>query len=303
MRIETGCRLHFGLIDLNGDIGRVDGSIGLGINNPGMVLEAERSDSLEVDGHLAERAEDAASATMEYIHGHPVSIEILESIPQHVGLGSGTQVALAAGTAVTKLNQSNVPVTKLAKIVGRGGTSGIGTASFEKGGFILDGGHKASEKGGFLPSRVSEVAPPPVISRLEFPEWDIRIFLPQEEGTHGVRELQFFEDVCPIPRGEVEELSHVIIMKLLPSIAESEFGEFREAIRAIQDLGFKRREVDRQPRSKELITKLNELGCAAGLSSLGPAVYSISPSPPDYEYISCPSFHAEPKTDGPRIQA
>ena len=39
MQIETSARLHLSLIDLNGSIGRVDGSIGLTLDKPSLKLE------------------------------------------------------------------------------------------------------------------------------------------------------------------------------------------------------------------------------------------------------------------------
>ncbi|MBS7628477.1 hypothetical protein KEJ23_00610, partial [Candidatus Bathyarchaeota archaeon] len=44
-------------------------------------------------------------------------------------------------TSISKLLNLNLTVYELAKIMGRGGTSGIGVAAFDKGGLILDGGH------------------------------------------------------------------------------------------------------------------------------------------------------------------
>ena len=33
--IRTGCRLHFTLIDMNAELGRVDGGVGVGLKAPG----------------------------------------------------------------------------------------------------------------------------------------------------------------------------------------------------------------------------------------------------------------------------
>ncbi|WP_342764847.1 beta-ribofuranosylaminobenzene 5'-phosphate synthase family protein, partial [Haloferax sp. Atlit-4N] len=169
MRIETGSRLHFGLIDLNSKSSRVDGGIGLGINYPGVTLEVEESACLKVHGPMRERAKNAAEAVIDRYNIQPAEISIKETIPQHKGLGSGTQMDLAAGFAVARMNNLELSTPEVAEVVGRGGTSGIGTAVFEKGGSVLDGGHDLNEKGGFLPSAASSVSPPPVISRLDFP--------------------------------------------------------------------------------------------------------------------------------------
>ncbi|MHA1233313.1 MAG: beta-ribofuranosylaminobenzene 5'-phosphate synthase, partial [Candidatus Helarchaeota archaeon] len=45
MKISTPSRLHFGLIDLNGKFGRIDGGIGVSLNYPNVVLEVEKYNS------------------------------------------------------------------------------------------------------------------------------------------------------------------------------------------------------------------------------------------------------------------
>ena len=39
--VKTPARLHLGLIDLNGDLGRLFGGLGVAINCPNFVLEAK----------------------------------------------------------------------------------------------------------------------------------------------------------------------------------------------------------------------------------------------------------------------
>ncbi len=45
--IQTPARLHFGLLDLNGGLGRIDGGIGLALEQPRTVISARRSDKIE----------------------------------------------------------------------------------------------------------------------------------------------------------------------------------------------------------------------------------------------------------------
>lgn len=301
MRIETGCRLHFGLIDLNGNIGRVDGGVGLSLENPGMIIEGELSDEMEVTGAMSNRAAHAVQAVQEEIEGDPVRLKITSIIPQHVGLGSGTQVALASGRLTSLLNESELSVDKLAKITGRGGTSGIGTAAFDNGGFIVDGGHNFEEKDHFVPSSVSNVGPPPVIARYDFPPWEIAVFIPEGEGAYGRQEFGVFNEACPIDPSEVGRLSRVIIMKLLPSIKTADFRDFKESIQSIQQTGFKKEEVKRQPKSAQLIEDLTQAGYAAGLSSLGPAVFAVHPDSVDQNLSEYHSFSAKVNHGGARI--
>ena len=51
IEITTPSRLHITLIDLNAEIGRVDGGIGLTIDDPGFQIRAEISDKIIITGN------------------------------------------------------------------------------------------------------------------------------------------------------------------------------------------------------------------------------------------------------------
>ena len=70
----------------------------------------------------------------------PFIFEIKTTLFSHTGLGSKTQLLLSFATALKQYYNKDVDVYELTKLVGRGGTSGIGYRVFEKGGFILDCG-------------------------------------------------------------------------------------------------------------------------------------------------------------------
>lgn len=301
MHITTVSRLHIGLIDLDGGLGRVDGGVGLALEGPNIELEATESDRLEVDGPLSDPIRGGAKAVLDHVNGKPVSIKVDHAFPEHVGLGSGTQAALAGGAAVAETNDLDLSVQELAKITGRGGTSGIGTASFDSGGFILDSGHSLEQKDGFLPSSESPAPPPKVLSRFDFPNWKITLLLPEGKGAHSEDELSIFEEECPIPEREVEKTSRIILTKLLPSVAEENFGDFRDAIKRLQNVGFKRREVDLQLASKELLETMHDRGCAAGMSSFGPVVYAIHPDEVDTSDLDYRTFETSASNTGAEI--
>ncbi|MFZ3167199.1 MAG: beta-ribofuranosylaminobenzene 5'-phosphate synthase [Candidatus Methanoperedens sp.] len=276
LEIITPSRLHLTLIDMNASIGRVDGSIGLTLDNPVIKIKARKSDIIEITGcseHI-ERIRNSAKALLPDGEGIQISIE--EDYPSHIGLGSGTQAALAAGMAVGELYDLGLSVHEIAVKVGRGGTSGIGVAAFENGGFILDGGHKFSQKRAFLPSAASKLPPAPVLLRKEFPDWDIVVIVPEQKGASQQNEVDIFQKECPVPLKEVEALSHVILMQLLPALFENDIVTFGKSIYAIQELGFKKREVELQPISLDLMQALRDGGAnGAGMSSFGPTVYAF----------------------------
>lgn len=290
--VEAPSRLHLGLIDLNGELGRVDGGIGLTLAAPCTEVEVRRSGTVAVTGagpELAARIGESATRMLRHLGvDGGAAIRVRRSTPQHVGLGSGTQSALAVGTAIARLYGRSLPVREVARIVGRGGTSGIGTAAFENGGFILDGGHSLGpgrEKTGFSPSSASVGVPPaPVTSRLPFPEeWAVVLAVPRwGETVRGAREVDLFREHCPVPVEDVRRCCHEVVMRLLPGIAGRDLALFAASVNALQGLGFKRVELDLQDaRVRGLIRELQGAGAAcAGLSSFGPTVYAVTDGDP-----------------------
>ncbi|HOI60657.1 MAG TPA: beta-ribofuranosylaminobenzene 5'-phosphate synthase [Methanoculleus sp.] len=288
--VDAPSRLHITLLDMNGTSGRVDGGVGVALDEPGCLLDARKGPGLDVHGGdelLRNRVLEAARAVKEGL-GLPGGADItVHAVARpHAGLGSGTQVALATAAALCRLYDRNVPVPDLARIVGRGGTSGIGTAAFAQGGFILDGGHRFGSPGGkqdFRPSAASRgVAPPPVLARHRFPEdWRILLVTPDiDAGAHGRREIDIFRTHCPVPLHEVRELCHEVLMRMIPGLVEQDIDLFGSAINRTQVLGFKKVEVAMQhPVVSSLIEAMVEAGAAgAGLSSFGPTVYAVGDS-------------------------
>ncbi len=159
LKIKTPSRIHMTLIDMNGSLGRVDGGIGITLEEPNIVITAKKSDSVEVRGdpELNQRMKKACEVVCP---GCGIEIDIKKSYWNHIGLGSGTQAALAAGMAISALYDLNLSPRAIAGKVGRGGTSGIGIGSFERGGFILDGGHRMEAKSAFLPAHFQKACLP-----------------------------------------------------------------------------------------------------------------------------------------------
>jgi len=277
IEIIAPSRLHMTLIDLNASLGRVDGGIGITLQEPAMCIRAEAGDGINISGQSehAQRMHDSAQKVSDAFGIGGVSIEVVSDYPSHTGLGSGTQASLAAAYAVCAVHGIDVSVRRLSEIVGRGGTSGIGVAAFERGGFILDGGHKFSEKGGFKPSAASVAKPAPVVLQRDFPNWDIVLVLPDLKGASSSKEVDIFKQFCPIPLRDVQELSHVILMQLLPALIEEDITTFGDAVNRIQDVGFKKHEVALQhPIIHEIMELCRNAGAyGVGMSSFGPAVY------------------------------
>lgn len=277
IKVVSPSRLHLTLIDLNAELGRVDGGAGIALESPCLEISATEDDTIEVfgDPFLAGRMRKAAEALLPA--GKGIRLHINDSLPDHVGLGSGTQAALSTAAAVNKIYGLGKSVRELAVAVGRGGTSGIGVAAFENGGFILDGGHKFKDKGAFSPSAASHVPPGPVLFRRNFPDWPIVLVIPNSKGAHAEEEVDIFKKCCPIPLAEVQEICHVILMQMLPALVEEDLESFGRAINHFQITGFKRKEVELQSRPVlDIMEYMRDNGASgAGISSFGPVVYGI----------------------------
>ncbi len=291
--ITSPSRLHFSLIDLNGELGRVDGGIGVALNEPSLKIEVSAVDKeveeKENPKEVVPVLERIRSRIEPGLRGN-YRVEILKKLPSHVGLGSRTQLSLSVAKSINVLENRNYDVVELAKLVGRGGTSGIGTAAFDKGGFILDGGHvfrKDERKNGmeneeiktsFLPSSASRFSPPPVLFQHALPEdWFFVVTIPMvKRGAHGLEEIEIFKRYCPIEREEVEKICRIVLMRTLPSVLEKDIDTFAESLTLLQGVGFKKIEIEFQHDIiKELFSFFEAHALGYGMSSFGPATYAI----------------------------
>ncbi|VVB72295.1 Beta-ribofuranosylaminobenzene 5'-phosphate synthase [uncultured archaeon] len=284
--IETPARLHLTLTDLSGSSARVDGGVGITLDEPNILLEAKRAGELSAEGEAesCERILAAARAVQQCLDTGGARFTVRSGYRLHMGLGGGTQLGIAAGKAISELYHKPLGVREIARIIHRGGTSGIGTAAFDSGGFIIDGGHSfgpGKDKMDFRPSAASAgVRPPPVILRHAFPQdWKILVALPDiPQGAHGQKEVDIFRKYCPLPVADVHELCYQILVRMVPSLLEEDLDEFGGAVNRIQEIGFKKVEVMLQhPVVHRLMAAAREAGSAcSGLSSFGPAVYAIT---------------------------
>ena len=225
VNVTTSSRLHLGFFDLNGGLGRKFGSIGLSLQAPVTSLSISPSKTFTAEGEGAERAIKIAQQVARHLNvDGGVHIHLDQVIPEHSGLGSGTQLSLAVGMAMNALYQRNLNVNEVAVLTQRGTRSGIGLGTFSTGGLIVDGG------------RASKSPVPPVIARAEFPEdWPILlIFDKGHSGVYGTQELSAFQNLPLFPEASAALLCRQVLMQALPAIAERDLPAFGQAIQALQ---------------------------------------------------------------------
>ncbi|HEY0268804.1 MAG TPA: beta-ribofuranosylaminobenzene 5'-phosphate synthase family protein, partial [Methyloradius sp.] len=219
--MTTG-RLHMGFFDLNGGLGRKFGSIGVSLSEPATELQAFKAADFSVEGLAGERALNMAkhlAASLGLKGG--VHLNIRQLIPEHAGLGSGTQLALAVGLVMSELYGLDLTIRDIAMMTGRGARSGIGLGTFAAGGVIIDGG------------RAEKTEIPPVIARAEFPEeWRILLIYDHGlRGVHGAQEVEAFRSLPEFSAESAATLCRYVLMQALPALAEKNLHGFGLAIR------------------------------------------------------------------------
>ena len=218
-------RLHLGFVDLNPPTGRRFGSLGLALDAPHTVVRAVRGAIARVDSHAQEKATQHLVALRSAITlPGDISVQVDEAIPEHCGLGSGTQLALAVGTAVSRLLDLNLSPVDIRLKLARGARSGIGIGAFAHGGFLVDGGHGAS------------TSLPPITSRVPFPEhWRVLLIFDQAfQGLSGAKEVAAFRTLPTFPETLSAHLCRLVMTRVLPGLAEASMAEFGPAITEVQ---------------------------------------------------------------------
>ncbi|WP_082769297.1 MULTISPECIES: beta-ribofuranosylaminobenzene 5'-phosphate synthase family protein [Methylomonas] len=218
-------RLHMGFIDLSGALGRHFGSIGLALNEINTRLTITTGDSMQVSGPSADRALKCTRQFCQLLGvSDALNITIDNAIPEHIGLGSGTQMALAVGAALNAFYGLGLSVREIAQLSDRGARSGIGIGIFEKGGLVVDGG------------RGPDTKTPPMIAQMAVPEdWRfILVFDQRGQGLHGEQEVSAFQQLPPFPQAQAERLCYLLLMQGLPALAERDLDKFGEVITWLQ---------------------------------------------------------------------
>ncbi len=214
-----------GFIDMSGALGRHFGSIGVALNEISTRLTMQMADALTITGQGLKRAEHCTRQLCAALGvSDHLAIHIETVIPEHVGLGSGTQMSLAIGSALNAFYDLGLSVREIARLTDRGARSGIGIGIFEQGGLVVDGG------------RGEHTVTPPMIVHLDVPEqWRfILAFDRRGQGLHGKQEVDAFKALPPFPQEEAARLCYLLLMQALPAVAEQDINRFGEVITQLQ---------------------------------------------------------------------
>jgi beta-ribofuranosylaminobenzene 5'-phosphate synthase len=272
--VESAARLHFGVLDLRGSLGRWFGGLGAAAPAPALLVSASRADALTVDGEDAERAQAFARRFLDRcgVDGG-ARVRVHHALPSHAGLGSGTQLGLAVARALAEVYGLETDAADLAAAVGRGGRSAIGTWTFTGGGLVVEGGRRRDAD--------EDVAP--LIARLPFPPtWHCIVAVPGAAARiSGDVEAAAFAELPLPPQCEVEHVAHLVLLGLLPALADGDLLAFGAALSAIQAMNGQwfapvQGGAFAPGPGEELVRRMAEWGATGtGQSSWGPTVYGI----------------------------
>ncbi|MDZ7730193.1 MAG: GHMP kinase [Natrialbaceae archaeon] len=200
-----------------------------------------------------------------------------------MGLGSGTQLALAVFTAIAEAHGQPAGVRDHAPALGRGGRSGVGVATFEEGGLVVDAGHPTEQFTSDPPTPGSWQIPT-VTTRVVLPDsWRILLVIPAaRRGRSGATEDASMRTVIETADAAIaDEIDRLLTADLLPAIDDAAIVKAGAAMTAIgRANGRWYRSVQggqyRSP-ADGVIGALEsaEVIHGIGQSSWGPAVYGL----------------------------
>jgi beta-RFAP synthase len=276
LQVVARARLHFGFLEPGGGRDRRFGGMGLAIESPRAVLRFEPAPALVVEGPDADRVEILAARCLDRLEVPAgAHIRVVESVPAHVGLGSGSQLSLAVAAGLARLHGVDLPVGELCSLMGRARRSGVGFHLFERGGFVVEGGHPEAAHHAFRT--------PPLLFRHEFPEaWRVLLAIPEaSRKVSGEAEEEAFRRLAPPPAPEVDGIARLVLMRLLPALVERDLAAFGAALAAVQErVGACFATIQEgpfHPAGARLARRLKDAGAlGVGQSSWGPAVYAIA---------------------------
>jgi beta-ribofuranosylaminobenzene 5'-phosphate synthase len=271
VRVEAPARLHLGMLAVAGDGERRFGGLGVSVSRPAVVLEARPADELSAEGADGERALMFAQRCHEALGlAGGAHLRVVEAIPTHVGLGSGTKLALAVAQALAALEQRAMDAPALARAAGRAARSAVGMWTFALGGLVVEGGVRRGVD-----------RPAPLLAHHPVPEeWRCVLVVPAAEpGLSGIAENEAFQQLTPSPERSAA-IAQLVLTSLLPALVERDVEEFGAALTRVQELvgdAFANVQGGRfHPRAGAVVEALLRNGAAgAGQSSWGPAVYGV----------------------------
>ena len=225
IQIISPARLHFGFLEINNNQSdNLLGGIGLSIDKFHTKITMKKNAKITVKSKSLNKASLFLNTFCRKKKIKPnFFLNIEKSSPQHIGLGSGTQLALSIGRAVSDLSNLNLNTKKIAQILNRSYRSNVGLMNFKHGGFLID----LKIKNKFFTN----------IDKVFFPEdWKIILIKDTKQGLHGKNEIDAFKKIRSFPKINHIKLTDLVLFQIYPSLIENNFEKFCKAITKLQNV-------------------------------------------------------------------
>jgi beta-RFAP synthase len=269
VRVTTGARLHFGLLDTVAPFG----GVGLMIDRPKTEIVIRPAESFQCPTEVSDRVVGiaqriAGDQRKELPH---CAVEIRTRPQPHSGLGSGTQLSLAVTEGLAKFCSLTIPPEDLAcRIADRGKRSAVGVHGYFQGGLIYEDVDHPGELNA-------------IKERVEIEQqWCVALFRSSELSppVSGHLEQNHFHAVDKASTSQHRLLTSIINQQLIPAAVDRNFLAFSAAIRQYNhESGLLFQNVQGGPYNgpivSELIGQLIDRGAqGVGQSSWGPTVFA-----------------------------
>lgn len=276
VQVVSPSRLHFGLLSFGQPDGRQFGGVGAMIESPGVRIRLARDANFEVEGPCSGRVEQLACRwSQQRRDGELPACRIhVDELPSaHVGLGSGTQLALAVSRGLDELFAlPPAEPAELASSVGRGLRSAVGTYGFAYGGLIAERGKLPGEPLAPLQQRIVIPA-----------SWRfVLVRHCQSAGLSGDAEKTAFQTMEPVPSVVTCQLEEELNQCLVPALESHDLPAFGESVYRYGKLaGSCFAQFQEGPfatrRIEQLVERVRSWGVnGVGQSSWGPTVFAVT---------------------------
>ena len=271
--IQTGARLHFGLLDTREPYG----GLGVMVDQPETTIVFRPGRRFDADDSIHDRALPIARRVARLLgsdHLPAVEISRTRAAPQHNGFGSGTQTSLAIAEGLCRWSGIDLdPVHLAVDVACRGKRSAVGIHGYFSGGLIYEDAEE--ERTGLNQVR----------RRTELPSAWRLLLIRRNTATqvvHGDSEKHKFSRLPAQPQ-RCEALRQLIVNRLLPAAESGNFVGFAESIQAYnRGSGMLFESVQGGPYNGSVVTDLIESlrsqgALGVGQSSWGPGVFCWCP--------------------------
>ncbi|MFP6669362.1 MAG: hypothetical protein VB876_18765 [Pirellulales bacterium] len=247
------------------------------IDRPGLQLRIGDADHFVASGPHAARVREYVKRFSRY-HGRndvDCRIEVISAPPEHVGLGTGTQLGLSVNAGLSKyFGWKTQSPAELAAAAGRGFRSSIGTHGFCGGGLIYE------------EVKPDDAIVAPLRDRTTVPDrWRWLLLRPRfEVGLYGQAEKDAFSALRSVPRKTTGRLRDEICKYMLPAIKTHDFDVFSESlyrygVAAGKCFAGRQSGPFASVRLAKLVGAIRHLGVrGVGQSSWGPTVFALCSS-------------------------